>query len=304
MSSEDDRSVISIQKVNKIFGTKKAITDLSLEIKRGDFFGFLGPNGAGKTTTIRMILDVLRPSSGSIKLFGESNRKVVQAHQKIGFLSGDMVLEDDLTGFQYLNFIDHAHGGNHQARIKELADLLQANLKIRISNYSRGNKQKIGLIAALMHNPELLILDEPTDGFDPLIQEIFSDLMKKYMSSGGTIFMSSHILSEVQQLCKKVAFIREGSIVGIKSIEELTHSNSKRIELVINEKGAAELSKDYHKLIGLSLMSRSGKSMVFSYDGDIKKMLDYFAHKNLSDISIKEPELEDAFMDYYKNHDQ
>ena len=304
MSNEDDRSVISIQKVNKTFGTKKAITDLSLEINRGDFFGFLGPNGAGKTTTIRMILDVLRPSSGSINLFGTSNRNVVQAHQKIGFLSGDMVLEDDLTGLQYLDFIDQVHGGGHQVKIKELATLLQANLKVKISNYSRGNKQKIGLIAALMHNPELLILDEPTDGFDPLIQEIFSDLMKKYMSSGGTIFMSSHILNEVQQLCKKVAFIREGSIVGIKSIEELTHSNSKRIELVINDKGAAELGKDYHKLTGLSLISHSGQSMVFSYGGDIKKALDYFAHKDLSDISIREPELEDAFMDYYKKPEQ
>src|SRR5664279_636987 len=186
MRTQSAVPILAIKGVSKSFGQQPVLQDMELSVAPGEIFGFLGPNGAGKTTTINLILDILRPSSGTIELFGTSNRETTATHRRIGYLSGEMVLDDDITGRQYLMFASRTFGGDYTERVRELSERLKANLDIKIGNYSRGNKQKIGLIAALMHRPELLVLDEPSSGFDPLMQEEFISLMEEYRHGGGT----------------------------------------------------------------------------------------------------------------------
>lgn len=296
-----DSSVLSLEAVTKLFGDKVAVNKLSLDVYTGEVFGFLGPNGAGKTTTIRLILDVLRPSAGKITLFNKDNRLTTTTHRRLGYLSGDMVIDGDLTGAQYLSFVDYQFGGGHEKRIKELANLLQINLKMRIDSYSRGNRQKIALIAALAHQPELLILDEPTSGFDPLVQETFMDLVNEYRAQGGTVFMSSHTLSEVQRLCNRVAFIKDGALVGIKDIDELKQSSTKTISISAKESEISSLKAGLNKLEGLKLRSSTKSVITLSYDGNISKLLQLLGTHHIDDITITEPELEEVFIGYYRN---
>lgn len=291
--------VLQINNLTKLFGTKPAVNELSLSVNRGEIFGFLGPNGAGKTTTIRVILDVLRPSNGSVRLFGQGNNLTKETHKRIGYLSGEMVIDGDLSGKQYLNFVDHQYGGGHQHRMNELAKLLRIDLNTRIDTYSRGNRQKIALIAAIMHEPELLILDEPTSGFDPLVQETFMDLMKKYQANGGTVFMSSHILSEVQRLCSRVGFIKDGSLIGVKNVEELRTNSKKTIRVTAAEDEISKLNAKYKTLKGLKAQVLDKTSVTFGYSGDMQRLLRFFGTYKLSDITITEPELEEVFLDYY-----
>lgn len=290
-------AVLEVKKLTKAFGNFNAVKDVSFAVQKGEIFGFLGPNGAGKSTTIRIILNILKPTNGAVVLFGDATLAAHAAHKKIGYLSGDMVLDSDLTGEQYLGLVNSLYGGGHEKRTKELATLLQANLTKNIGSYSRGNRQKIGLIAALLHEPELLILDEPSSGFDPLIQETFMQLVREYRDRGGTVFMSSHILSEVQQLCDKVAFIKDGKIITISALEEIQATATKHIHVVWADEAAAKLS---HKLAGLEEMSRNRMSTTFSYSGDVALLLTYFAQRHVADITIQEPDLEQLFMSYYE----
>jgi ABC-2 type transport system ATP-binding protein len=291
--------VLAIDGVTKLFGSKAAVNELSLSIHRGEIFGFLGPNGAGKTTTIRVILDILRPSRGSVSLFGLDSRQTAKTHRRIGYLSGDMVLDGDVTGRQYLNFVDKQYGGRNKKRMDELSELVHIELDSKIDSYSRGNKQKIALIAALMHGPELLIMDEPTNGFDPLVQETFMNLIKQYQSDGGTVFMSSHILSEVQRLCSHVGFIKDGSLVGVRTIEQLHANAAKTIKLSAGSTEISKIKSSYRKLKGLKLQQSAKASATLSYSGDMQSLLKFFAGYKLSDITIVEPELEEVFLEYY-----
>lgn len=290
-------TILDVQKVTKTFGPVQAVHDVSFGVQKGDIFGFLGPNGAGKTTTIRIILDILRPTSGHVTLFGDNTLSPHAAKRRIGYLSGDMAFEQDLTGEQYLGLVNRLYGGGHEATIIELAKQLQADLSKKTGSYSRGNRQKIGLIAALLHEPELLILDEPTSGFDPLVQETFMRLVREYRDRGGTVFMSSHILSEVQQLCDKVAFIKDGQLSGVRTLDELEIAATKQIRVVWADEKAA---KTPHKLLGLELLSRAHVTSTFSYKGDMQVLLAYFAKRPIIDITIQEPDLERMFMSYYQ----
>jgi ABC-2 type transport system ATP-binding protein len=301
MKDTVDMPVLSLRGVTKKFGSKAAVKDANLEVKKGEIFGFLGPNGAGKTTTIRMILDVLRPTAGEIFLFGRSSRETISTHGRIGYLSGDMVLDDDLTGGQYLSFVDHRYGGKSKARMHELAEVLHLDLRRKIGTYSRGNKQKVGLISALMHEPELLVLDEPTSGFDPLVQEKFMTLIQQFQGRGGTVFMSSHIISEVQRLCDRVAFIRNGQIVSIQSVEALAKKSTKEVHVRVAEDYVQKLISASAKVTGLKLNTTHGNALTFTYTGDINVLLKFFAKHPLADLTIEEPELEQIFMSYYEN---
>lgn len=292
--------VLNVQHITKTFGDFKAVDDASFAVQKGEIFGFLGPNGAGKTTTIRVILDILRPTSGRVVLFGNEKLRSHEAKARIGYLSGDMALDDDITGQQYLEYVQSLYGGGHEVRLRELAHLLQADLSKKIGSYSRGNRQKIGLIAALVHEPELLILDEPTSGFDPLVQETFMQLVREYRDRGGTVFMSSHILSEVQQLCDKVAFIKDGRLSGVKTLEELEATTAKQVRVVwANEKAA----KTPHKLPGLELIDHKHLTATYRYNGEAQALLTHFAKLPLSDITIREPDLDELFMSYYQRSD-
>ncbi len=292
--------VLAVDGLTKKFGDKTAVRDLRFEVQKGEIFGFLGPNGAGKTTTIRVVLDVLRATEGSAKLFGQDSREVKATHPRIGFLSGDMVLDGDLTGAQYLNFVDHQYGGGHGGRIKELAKALDISLGSKIDSYSRGNKQKIALIAALAHEPELLILDEPTSGFDPLIQEVFMDMTKKYQARGGTVFMSSHNLGEVQRLCSRAAFIKDGELVGVRDIEDLKRESQKSIVISAKPEVLARIKGGYKTVDGLELAETTKTHLGFTYSGEMTKMLKFVSGFVILDITITEPELEEVFIGYYK----
>jgi ABC-2 type transport system ATP-binding protein len=296
--------ILVLDSLSKSFGQFKAVDNVSFAVKQGEVFGFLGPNGAGKSTTIRMILDVLRPTAGTISLLGKSSRDVVATHKRLGFLSGDMVMDTNLTGRQYLTFVAAQYRKDCHQKQTELAQLLQANLEVKIGNYSRGNRQKIGLIAALQHDPELLILDEPTSGFDPLVQEQFAGLIKSFKKTGGTVFMSSHILSEVQQLCDRVAFIKDGKIIDTTTIEGLTANAAKRVRVKAPLPELKVIRAAVSKLDGAKVqVSVEEYDLSFAFNGNIKALLGLLAGFDVQDITIKEPDLEEIFMHYYEKQD-
>ncbi len=293
------KSVIQLKGVTKSFGPKIAVSELNLTIDQGEIYGFLGPNGSGKTTTIRLILDILRADTGEIRLFGEGDGSSADRRRRIGYLSGEMAMDRDLSGQQYLGFVGARYGGDWPARMVELAHQLDIDLGVKIGSYSRGNRQKIGLISALMHRSELLILDEPTSGFDPLVQESFVRLIKAYRDGGGTVFMSSHILNEVQQLCDRVAFIKDGRIVGVKSLSDLAISATKRVTVRAGAKVQAQIQTDAKRIDQLKPLSATRDELVYSYTGDIRDLLGFLATQPVSDVTIAEPELEEVFIDYY-----
>ncbi len=304
MPKNKNENVIEIANLVKKFGRDKVIDGLDLEVKRGEVFGFLGPNGAGKTTTIRIILNVLHPTEGTVKVFGFSSKKTKKIHKRIGYLAGDMEYEEDLTGKKYLNFVNHIYGGGHKDRVKDLADLFEIDLKDKIRNYSRGNKQKIGLIAAIMHKPELLIFDEPTSGFDPIMQTAFSKMVLDFKKRGGTVLMSSHVLSEVQQLCDRVAFIKDGSIVGVQNLDDSKDKLTKRVVVSSDSASTKQIELKAKTLSNLNLLKKSKGKLIYSYNGDVKKLLKFFAAQNITDIMIEEPDLEEVFLHYYNNNSE
>lgn len=292
--------VIEFWLVTKLFAGRPAVHDVSFSVHSGEIFGFLGPNGAGKSTTIRLMLDILRPNAGQINLFGHDSRSAVAARRRIGYLSGEMVLDSNLTGDQYLRFAAAQYGKDCQEYRRKLAADLQADLGRRIGTYSRGNRQKIGLIAALQHEPELLVLDEPTSGFDPLVQETFVELVRAFQAKGGTVFMSSHILSEVQQLCGRVAFIKEGRVATVTDVGSLTEQAAKRVRVKTPIGEQADLRNRLKKLPGVSLRPAiEDYAVECSYGGDLQALLQLLALYHVRDIRIEEPDLEEVFMQFY-----
>jgi ABC-2 type transport system ATP-binding protein len=301
-SPKSPTEILVLDSVSKTFGSHKAVDSVSISVHKGEVFGFLGPNGAGKSTTIRMVLDILRPTSGSIQLFGESSRLVKATHRRLGFLSGDMVMDNNLTGQQYLTFVAAQYGKDCRQQTADLAQRLQADLHQKIGNYSRGNRQKIGLIAALQHQPELLILDEPTSGFDPLVQEQFAELITGFKQAGGTVFMSSHILSEVQQLCDRVAFIKDGQIVDTTSVEGLTANAAKQVQVRVAVTDLVKLRQAVAKLQGVQLRQAAEEYLLkCSFNGNFNDLLKVLAAFDIQELTIKEPELEEIFMHYYQS---
>jgi ABC-2 type transport system ATP-binding protein len=293
-------NAIVIKDVYKSFGNNDVLKGINLEIREGEIFGFLGPNGSGKTTTIRVILDIFRAKKGYVEIFGISNQKIKRSHSLIGYLSSEMVMDKDLTAKQYLKFINSRFKGNYMANAETLANILQVKLDTKIGKLSTGSKQKIGLISALMHKPKLLILDEPTQGFDPLIQQVFVRLLLQYKKNGGTVFMSSHILEEVQELCDRVGFIKNGSIIGLKSINELRSSSRKKIVISANQKELEKIKYQHQSLPGLHFISETDNRISLGFSGDINKLMNYLSTKNITDITILEPELDEIFLDLYQ----
>src|SRR6476661_6487149 len=203
--------VIRTERLSKAYGVHRGITELDLEVAEGEIFGFLGPNGAGKTTTMRVLLDLIRPTSGRAEVFGiETTVDPVAIHKRIGYLPGEFDLYDRLTGAQTITYFGNLRGGVDRAYVAELVERLDLDPSRRFKEYSRGNKQKVGLIVALQHRPDLLILDEPTSGLDPLVQQTFFEVIREAKEAGRTIFLSSHIIDEVDRTCDRVAIIRDG----------------------------------------------------------------------------------------------
>lgn len=296
MSTSND-TALKITHLTKKYDEEHGIHDISLTVKKGEVFGFLGPNGAGKSTTINTILDLLRPDSGTIEILGLDHKSAgKQARRHIGYVSGDMETDPTLTGKQYLNFVSHIYSGVDQKSIDTLTKRLKVDLDTKIKHLSRGNKQKIGLVTALMHNPDVLILDEPTSGLDPLIQTEFNAIINEFKAQGKTTFMSSHVLSEVQETCDRVGFIRDGKLVHVSSLKELLANTPRMIEVRFKNKNS---HKQIPQLEHSTHIKQVDGLLSFTYAGDINRLVRLFATHPVESLKITEPDLEDLFMKYY-----
>ncbi|HEY9724284.1 MAG TPA: ABC transporter ATP-binding protein [Oscillatoriaceae cyanobacterium] len=290
------KSAIELHQLTKAFSANTGVFALDLAVERGRIFGFLGPNGSGKTTTIRMMLSYLRPDSGQARLLGlDCQRDAIALRHRIGYLPAEFRLYERDTGWGLLRYLAHYRPAGSYERAKELAERLHVDLNGRIKHYSKGMKQKLALIQALMHDPELLILDEPTDGFDPLIQQEFHQMLIEARARGRTIFLSSHVLSEVEQLCDQVGIIRQGRLLTVERIEAL---RSRRLR-ILNIYFARELDAKTIDLPNARFRAQHGQQASFSYSGEAPALLPALEALPIMDFTLVPARLEDIFMEYY-----
>jgi ABC-2 type transport system ATP-binding protein len=292
-------NIIEISHLSKYYGHSRGIEDVSLDVGQGEFFGFIGPNGAGKSTTIRILLNLIFPSSGSARIFGlDVLRDSKKIRGRLGYVPSDANLYDKMKVHEFLSFGAAFYGGNKsEDRIRELAGILDLNLERRITELSTGNKKKVNIIQALVHKPELLILDEPTSGLDPLIQSKLFGLLTEENKRGTTVFFSSHILSDVQALCRRVAIVKEGRIVKSDEIAVLREKQLKKVRILFADEGT---SGNFHIPGMASILSVSPKTLEFMFSGDINELTGHLSGLRLENLSIEEPPLEEIFLHYYQ----
>jgi ABC-2 type transport system ATP-binding protein len=290
-------AVIQTEKLCKSYGSHRGIADVDLAVNQGEVFGFLGPNGAGKTTTIRLLLDLIRPTGGSATVFGlDTTAEAVAIHRRVGYLPGEFALYDRLTGGQTLEYFGNLRGGVDRAYRAQLIERFDLDPSRRFREYSKGNKQKVGLVAALQHKPELLLLDEPTSGLDPLVQQTFFALMREAVGEGGTVFLSSHILSEVERSCDRVAIIRDGRLVRLDRVDALRDLAHHQVELrFAGEPPVAE----FKGLAGVSDVAVEDHLLKLRVFGPITQVVEAAARFGVTDFLSREPSLEETFLAQY-----
>jgi ABC-2 type transport system ATP-binding protein len=297
----ENANIIETKKLTKYYGKSLGIEGVDLEIKAGEIFGFIGPNGSGKSTTIRTLLGLIHPSGGKAKIFGKDITKFgPEINEEIGYLPSEVFYYDDMKVIDLLRYSGSFYKkspGFIEKRINELADYLDLDLKKKIDDLSYGNKKKVGIIQGLLHQPKLIILDEPTGGLDPLMQQRFFDLLKEENKRGTTIFFSSHILSEVQKLCDRVAIIKDGKIIKVEEISRMAESTSKRFKLETAEKIEAGR---FGGLSGVSDLQISDHAISFLYQGKMNGITKVIASMNLTNLLVEDPDLEEIFMHYYQ----
>ncbi|SHE40620.1 ABC-2 type transport system ATP-binding protein [Seinonella peptonophila] len=289
-------NIIEINSLTKTYGKRRGIEDISFSVKKGEIFGFIGPNGAGKSTTIRTLLALMHPTSGSASIFSKDCIREAPAIAKdIGYLPSETSYYEQMTVEELLDYAAALYDKDCKDRITELSKRLQLDLKRKISELSLGNKKKVGIVQALLHSPRLLILDEPTNGLDPLVQHTFFEILQEENKKGTTIFFSSHVLSEVQKICDRVAIIKEGKIINLQKIHELNENGYKKIELIAK----VEIPNNYFNLVGIMDYKQDANRASFMYKGEVGNILEKIWRLQVSDVSIEEPALEDIFMHYY-----
>jgi ABC-2 type transport system ATP-binding protein len=290
-------SAIHTEKLTKSYGSHRGIIDVDLDIAEGEAFGFLGPNGAGKTTMIRTLLDHIRPTSGRAEIFGiDTTADPVAIHRRLGYLPGEFVLYDKLTGGQTIEYFANLRGGVDPAYQADLIERLDVDPSRKFKEYSKGNKQKIGLVVALQHRPELLMLDEPTSGLDPLVQQAFFALIREAKAEGRTVFMSSHILGEVERTCDRVGIIREGRLVRVDRTEALRDMAHHQVELVF---AGPVPTETVASLPGVSDVVAEDHILRLRVTGPITPVVKAAAGYDLSDFVSREPTLEETFLAVY-----
>lgn len=289
-------SIIEVKALTKYYGKSRGIVDVSFNVEEGEIFGFIGPNGAGKSTTIRLFLSLIYPTSGEAKIFGKDCIKFgPELRQEIGYLPSEVFYYEGMKVIDLLKYSASFYKKDCTQRIKELSDLMELDLKRRISDLSYGNKKKVGIVQGLLHSPKLIVLDEPTAGLDPLMQHKFFDLVREENKRGATVFFSSHILGEVQRLCSRVAIIKEGKVIAIQDMKTLQKDNYKKVSV-----SAAGLDLSLFKLEGVTDLASENGTARFFYKGDINHITHIVAGQNLSDLTIEDPTLEEIFMHYYE----
>nr|WP_309100463.1 ABC transporter ATP-binding protein [Fredinandcohnia onubensis] len=290
-------NVIEIQNLTKMYGKARGIEDISFHVEEGEIFGFIGPNGAGKSTTIRTMLSLIYPTSGSAKIFGKDTVQFSSEIKKeIGYLPSEVFYYDNMKVKDLLKYSASFYKKDCSKRIKELAEMMELDLNRKIDDLSLGNKKKVGIVQGLLHEPKLVILDEPTSGLDPLMQQRFFDLLEEENKKGVTILFSSHILSEVQRLCDRVAIIKEGKIVTVEKISTLKENNFKRFEV----EPLSPIKKSYFSIPGVNDLEATDKKVSFLFKGNINTVMEKIAGIEITNLSVTEPDLEEIFMHYYE----
>jgi len=290
--------IIVLKKIAKFYGKTVGVRNLSFEVHRGEVFGFLGPNGAGKTTTIRLLLDLLRPTSGHISVFGKAIADDSAAiRRRCGYLPGNFAAYGNMTGVEFLQFIARLRQVTPKSRheLLERLHLSEKDLAQKIKHLSHGTRQKLGVVQAFFHEPELLILDEPSTGLDPLMQEAFYELIRDSQKRGQTIFFSSHNLPEVEKVCDRVAIIRAGELVALETLEELKQKKYRRLIFTLQQP-VAELA-----LPGARLQHRDGLRFEFLVRGDLRPLLHRLSALPIAELALPEPDLEEIFLTFYQN---
>ena len=287
---------IQTQALTKFYGKARGIRELSLQVEQGEFFGFIGPNGAGKSTTIRCLLGLITPTSGSARVLGldiGADRKEILA--RIGYLPSEAVFYRGMRVREVLKLSADLRGKNCTREAEALCERLQLDTAKKVEELSFGNRKKVGIVCALQHRPELLILDEPTSGLDPLMQREFFSILQERNRKGATVFLSSHILSEIQRNCTRAAIIREGTLLACGSVEELARTNARRVTL----RGSAEVQV----LSGIRDCQQTEEGLSFLYSGDMQLLLNALAGGKVEDLTIAEPDLEEVFLHYYEKEE-
>jgi ABC-2 type transport system ATP-binding protein len=289
--------VIVIDNFYKSYGAVQAVKGISMSVERGEIFGFLGPNGAGKTTTIRCMLDVIRPTSGTIRVLGlDAQQDTHELHQHIGYLPGDVRLPGQMTGKQVINYFSRLQG-REPVLLKELVARFDVETKRPLKGYSKGMRQKIGIVLAFMCDPDILILDEPTSGLDPLLQKTFTEFLLEEQVRGKTIFMSSHIMSDVEKVCQRVAVIRSGELVTVEEVEALREKAGQHI---IVEFGDVVSEQELVRIPGVSALIKTNGTYHFNISGSMDVLIKVLSQHQVIRLTSQEAPLEEVFLKFYE----
>lgn len=284
---------IQIVNLTKYYGKAKGIVDLNLSVKEGELFGFIGPNGAGKSTTIRTLLGLIKPTSGQAQVLGmDICKEKDKILSEVGYLPSEAVFYSGMKVKEVLKLSANLRKKDCSEEAKRLCDRLQLDVNRKVEELSFGNRKKVAIVCAFQHNPKLLVLDEPTSGLDPLMQREFFSIVRERNEQGTTVFMSSHVLSEIQRNCTRAAIIREGHVIACDSVEALSKTNAKRVTV----HGTVQLGA----LEGIRDLKETDGTVSFLYSGDIKRLLETLAAGSITDLSVAEPDLEEIFLHYYE----
>ncbi len=295
-----DQIAIHTEGLTKHYGDVKALVDLDLDIRPGEIFGFLGPNGAGKTTMIRTILDEIRPTAGKASILGlDTHTQSVEIRKHIGYVPGDLAMYPNLTGRDTLTYFANLRGGVDWSYVETLADRLNADLEKKVGDLSSGNRQKVGLIQAFMNKPDVLIMDEPSSGLDPLVQREFQKMMREVAAEGRTVFLSSHTLSEVQRVANRVGIIRHGHLVAVETVADLRSKAIRTVNIFFDEPVEASA---FEGLPGVREVTSQNEHVTLSFDGQMETLLKVVTeHFHVLDITTHEADLEEIFLTYYRD---
>ncbi len=295
-------AAIRTEGLTKHYGDVKALVDLDLQVQPGEVFGFLGPNGAGKTTMIRTVLDLIRPTAGKASILGmDSHANAVEIRDHIGYLPSDLALYPSLTGRELLTYFANLRGGVDWSYVDQLADRLDSDLTLKIGDMSSGNRQKVGVIQAFMNRRQLIIMDEPSAGLDPLVQREFQKMMREVAAEGRSIFLSSHTLSEVQRVAHRVGIIRHGHLVDVEAVDDLRSKAIRRVELFFDAPIQPEV---FSSVPGVREARVNENSIILSFDGQMDQLLKAATDRyHLVDITSEEADLEEIFLTYYEDEE-
>ncbi len=287
---------IACRELTKFYGRQRGIENLNLAVRKGEIFGFLGPNGAGKTTTIRLLMGMLKPTAGDASIMGmDSWRDSVNIKLKVGSIPGDVSLYEQMRVHDLLDYVDRFRPGPDRLR-DELSRRLNLDMKKKVKSLSRGNRQKVAILIALMHDPEILILDEPTLGLDPLMQQEFYAILAEFKERGRSIFLSSHILSEVERSCDRVGIVKQGRLVDVRAIEDLRKNKIRHMDVAFREPVATE---EFESLPAVLSVERLNRHLRITIRGEVDPLIKQIARHEVLDLTFTQPSLEDFFLSFY-----